>query len=283
MCREGGGKNKNTKHSLDSFIKQGNERHNFAYDYSQITEYINNNTKVPITCPKHGLFYQRPRDHLVGNGCRECGRARTIESKRATLDEFMQRGNELHNYTYGYSYITEYKNNKTKVPITCPKHGIFYQRPCDHLFGQGCPVCRNSKGESQICSILSSMGITFEQQKKLEGCVNKKLLPFDFYIESHNLLIEYHGNQHYAPNDFFGGEEEYLLRIKNDSIKEQFATDNGYHLLVIPYWENDIEAILKQTICKKNELLNIQKFIERYNNAIAVPQVILNCPCKYKH
>lgn len=46
-----------------SFIQKANIVHKDQYDYSKV-EYVNSKTKVGITCPTHGLFYQTPADHL---------------------------------------------------------------------------------------------------------------------------------------------------------------------------------------------------------------------------
>jgi len=56
------------------FINMAKEIHNSTYDYSCIKNYVNNITKVPIICKTHGLFLQKPNNHLLGNGCPECGK-----------------------------------------------------------------------------------------------------------------------------------------------------------------------------------------------------------------
>ena len=57
-----------------------------------------------------------------------------------TTEEFIKRAKEIHGDKYDYSK-TIYKNRRTKLIITCPKHGDFEQRPDAHLSGQGCPKC----------------------------------------------------------------------------------------------------------------------------------------------
>jgi len=37
--------------------------------------YITSRVKVCITCPKHGKFWQLPKTHLEGHGCKLCGNA----------------------------------------------------------------------------------------------------------------------------------------------------------------------------------------------------------------
>lgn len=61
--------------------------------------------------------------------------------RRLTTTEFIKRANTVHNNKYTYT-STEYINWKTKVTISCQKHGDFSMRPNSHTSGkQGCPVC----------------------------------------------------------------------------------------------------------------------------------------------
>ena len=57
----------------ETFIENARKIHGDKYDYSKV-EYINNNTKVHIICPKHGEFCQTPAMHYnEKQGCPECG------------------------------------------------------------------------------------------------------------------------------------------------------------------------------------------------------------------
>lgn len=57
--------------TLEEFIQESNALHNNLYDYSK-SAYINNNTKLIITCKKHGDFLQTPSKHLSNQGCPVC-------------------------------------------------------------------------------------------------------------------------------------------------------------------------------------------------------------------
>ena len=59
------------KKTTEQFIFEANKKHSNFYNYSK-TNYINNKTKVIITCPIHGDFEQAPANHLGGQGCRKC-------------------------------------------------------------------------------------------------------------------------------------------------------------------------------------------------------------------
>ena len=55
----------------DEFVKRSKIIHGDKYDYSKVN-YVNNHTKVCIICPKHGEFWQIPKEHLNGCGCPVC-------------------------------------------------------------------------------------------------------------------------------------------------------------------------------------------------------------------
>ena len=59
--------------TLEEWIAQVNEIHNFKYDYSRVN-YVNARTDVEIICPEHGVFIKTPNEHLMGKGCPECSK-----------------------------------------------------------------------------------------------------------------------------------------------------------------------------------------------------------------
>lgn len=124
------------KNYKEQFIKKSNKVHNNKYNYS-LVKYKNSSVKVEIICTVHGPFLQTPGNHMRGQGCPKCAGV-----KLSTKEEFIKKGNKKHNNTYGYSLV-KYKNNKTKVKIICPEHGVFEQRPDNHLH-HGCPKCANN-------------------------------------------------------------------------------------------------------------------------------------------
>jgi len=76
------------KKTTKQFIKESNEIHNFRYDYSKVN-YVNNQTKVIITCSIHGDFEQVSSSHLSGAGCPHC-----MESKgERKISKFLDQKN----------------------------------------------------------------------------------------------------------------------------------------------------------------------------------------------
>ena len=120
------------------FIERAKRIHGDKYDYSKV-DYKNTKTKVTIICPIHGEFYQRPNNHLNGQGCPHCS-----VTHKLTKEIFVKKASEIHEAKYDYSKVN-YVNNKTKICIICPEHGEFEQKPNDHLMGHGCPKCGGTK------------------------------------------------------------------------------------------------------------------------------------------
>ena len=56
--------------------------HSNKYDYSEIKEYINNNTNYNIICRKHGIFKQTAASHLNGQGCPICAKIMLVGFSR---------------------------------------------------------------------------------------------------------------------------------------------------------------------------------------------------------
>lgn len=54
------------------FIAKAKEVHGDRYDYSKVN-YVRSKDDVEIICKKHGSFYQKPNNHLMGHGCPCCG------------------------------------------------------------------------------------------------------------------------------------------------------------------------------------------------------------------
>ena len=126
--------NGSLKKTNNEFIKNSKQKHGDKYDYS-LVNYINAKTKVQIICSEHGVFFQTPNNHLQGQGCPKCNN--TI---RTTTEQFIEKSKIIHGDKYDYSLV-KYINNKSKVKIICPEHGIFNQTPNNHLKGHICFKC----------------------------------------------------------------------------------------------------------------------------------------------
>jgi len=217
--------------SFDNLQKEFNKIHKNKYDYSKV-KYKNISTKIDIICPEHGVFSQLPMSHKLGYGCNKC-RKYTISKEK--IIKHIEEFNKIHKNKYDYSKV-KYKNSNTKIDIICPEHGVFRKTPNAHKSGQGCPNCKESKGETIIRHYLEENNISFKQEYKLSN--NQR---FDFYLEEYNTIIEFDGIQHFQPVDFFGGKEGFIQTKERDIYKNNYCKDNNIKLIRISY--KDIKKI----------------------------------------
>ena len=121
------------------FVEKAKKVHGEKYSYKNVN-YVNNHTKVRITCKLHGDFDQTPQNHLSGYECVLCANIARGEKQRSTLQDFIEKSTTVHGNKYCYKKV-EYINAKTEVTITCAIHGDFQQVPDVHLRGCGCYKC----------------------------------------------------------------------------------------------------------------------------------------------
>lgn len=229
--------------TTEQFVAKARKVHGDLYDYSQVV-YTHNKVPVDIMCPTHGLFKQKPNDHLCGTQCPKCATNAPL-----TTEEFITNAQRVHGKRYDYSKAV-YKGVKHKLAILCPKHGEFLQTPDSHVHQQnGCPRCRINNFSKEAIKWLDHE--TAKTGKKIQHAKNggEFLIPgtqyhVDGYCEETNTVYEFWG-------DFWHGNPEVydldqLNRVKNQTFGELYETtmrkkqtliDAGYK--VIDIWEKD--------------------------------------------
>lgn len=105
---------------------------------------------------------------------------------------------------------------------------------------------------------LTNMKIEFSIEKYFDDCVNPKTnmkLPFDFYLPTHNTLIEYDGRQHFDyVKKYHGDDEKEGLKLLaeqqfRDKIKDEYCSNKGITLIRISYKEKSkIKTIIESNI-----------------------------------
>jgi very-short-patch-repair endonuclease len=129
------------KLTTEEFISRARIIHRDKYNYSKVV-YNHCEKKVCIVCNTCKTeFWQTPNVHLSGGGCPTCA----IIARTFTKDTFIEKSKIVHGENrYDYSKVI-YDNSKIKVCIICNTCGSeFWQTPCSHLQGCGCPNCRRN-------------------------------------------------------------------------------------------------------------------------------------------
>ena len=246
------------QHSQDYIIEKAKQVHGDKYDYS-MSVYNGTDKEMNIICPIHGVFKQTPYNHIYKKcGCPKCKYEYLSNKFRLGVDNILSKFKERHGDKYQYPYIDkEYVNNRSKITIVCPIHGVFKQIAMKHLQGQGCPYCHESKLEKEIGNFLERNKIEYEKQKKFEWLKFNKPLSLDFFLPKYKIAIECQGEQHYKPIEHFGGENEYNVVSDRDIVKKSQCNSNGIKLLYYTKYKNiDGDDIYRNKNKLLKEILN---------------------------
>lgn len=102
-------------HDTDTFIEKAKEVHGDKYDYSKVN-YINQNTKVCIICPKHGEFWQLPNNHVrFGYGCPKCN----ISHLEREIENLLSDNNIEHEWQKHFDWL-----GKQSLDFYLPKYNV---------------------------------------------------------------------------------------------------------------------------------------------------------------
>lgn len=251
------------KYTKQEFITKADLIHNHIYDYSKV-DYVTNSTKVCIICQEHGEFWQRPQDHLKGQGCPKCRIVKLKKLFSHTKEQFIKKSNEIFHDEFDYSNV-EYINNSTKVKVICKKHGEFLVTPKNHLKGRGCPKCKEELYvyENRLYNLLKNkLKIkNVIRQYKSNWLSNNKSL--DFYLPDYKIAIEHQGSQHFQAVNLFGGEEKFLRTQLLDNEKYKECVDNNIKLLYFSYEKSAVPQDYIDTV-----FIDEEEFIEKIKNLI---------------
>ena len=218
-----------------------------------------NNKPVDLTNQRFGkLIALYPTDKRNGNNivwhCKcDCGNEKDISSSslkqgltkscgclhKAKMKELFQK--DIIGKQFGLWTVLE------EIPERTDNQKIVYKCKCacgtiknviggNLLNGQSlsCGCLKMSHGELKINQILIDNNIEFIQEYHPNNFSAFQNARYDFYIPSQNLLIEYDGKQHFA-KEGSGWNESFEEIQKRDSIKNEWALNNGFNLIRIPY------------------------------------------------
>ena len=195
-----------SKKTLESLKNEIESVWGDRYEGAPNASYVNTNTKIPIICKEHGIFYITPHSLLAGHGCKECRREKLRSKRTLSNKDVINNIIKIHGDKYDLSKIN-YVNARTKITPICKKHGLFSIRYSDLIYGHGCPICGNniSNTENEIYKLVKSYcSDAIHNDRNI-------IKPFelDIYIPSKNMAIEYNGLKWHS---------------------EEFNIDKNYHL-----------------------------------------------------
>jgi len=211
-----------------------------------------NNKNLNVRCGKCGNIYTVSFSKYKNSNqvtCPSCFQKTIGEKLKLSKEQLIryiesENGNILLN-------PEDYKNNQTiNLKIKCGECGnVYLASLANYQSGQiRCHNCSSKKtrGERLVENCLEKFNIEYENEKRFDGCKDKRCLPFDFYLFDYNTCIEFDGRQHFEP---VYGEESFEMTKLHDKIKNDYCYNNDIKLIRIPYWESqNIEKILTKEL-----------------------------------
>lgn len=153
-------------------------------------------------------------------------------------------------------FLEDYVNTDTPILLQSKACGHEFKASPTHLLKDRyyCPICHSSKGEKRILAWLEKQNISYERQKKI--ILNNKIFKVDFYLPDLHIYIEYNGEQHYRPVEYFGGQKAFEDQQKRDALVRNYIAQLQEKLLEIPYYQfNEIEVILNKEVLREDAQL----------------------------
>lgn len=192
-------------------------------------------------CPICNQEFKTQSNHLINDKIESCANcaSKKFEDLTGKNFYFLTVIKRLDEYANGVKYLCK---------CICGNYHTVDSRHLKSGSVKSCG-CLKSSYEQTIKKVLFNNNISFEIEKSFKDCKDEKVLPFDFYIPSLNLLIEMQGEQHFKAVKFWEGEEGLKKRQLHDKIKEEYCKKKGIKLLQIAYYE-DIEKRVNEEIVR---------------------------------
>lgn len=200
--------------------------------------------------------WKDPWRHSINNKAEKQGiNINRVENLAGKIHYYLLIGNPEDGYTD--------KNGIAFWPCTCLICGKKEFNNHATLFGNkntspktACSDCLNnlSAGALTIKNFLEKNKIKYKQEYSFEDLIGTggKRLRFDFAIFNSNnklvTLIEFDGEQHYKPIEYFGGETAFKTRKIHDNLKNEYCKKNKIKLIRIPYNFKDIKSYLNNLL-----------------------------------
>lgn len=203
-CAIGAGGAARVAIAADSFVERLKAIHGTALQFDKAV-YVNWETRVEVSCPEHGAYMALPAVLLRGGkGCLPCA-AKVRGPDLLTKEEFADRARHLHGDKYSYEsgvYLGFAKN----MEMTCKEHGSFFQTPCNHMQGKGCPKCSGSQSKAEV-ALLEWIRGELSGVEVLERC-RSAIPPYelDIYVPSLRVAIEFNGLYWHSADKSSDGE-----------------------------------------------------------------------------
>jgi very-short-patch-repair endonuclease len=234
-----------------------------------ISQYVSINEKIKVKNKKCGHVYEMTPNKLLyrKDGCPEC-----TPNKKRTHQDFLN----LLKDEKEYEVLSNYTECHSKVLILHNVCCFSWEITPNHFIqGVRCPRCsrikynKKSNGVKKLIKLFSQLNLRYEEEKIFSNFKNSSNYhyPYDFFIPSLNLLIEFDGEQHFKEKNKGYFKTKYFSQLKtNDKIKNNYVRQNNLNLIRISYKTlKKIDLNILNEILINSKLDEGSSTIEKYN------------------
>lgn len=228
------------------------EMYNANPNIELLEPYRGRTKRIKMRCVVHNVISNKtPAEVIRGKGCVKCGADKLSKQAKLPIEVFIRR---LEDFSKDIQLIDGYTAVGEYASFSCSRCKTNFIDYPSYVLRRGCPVCGGSSQEQKVSKILDDLNIKYIRQYCFPGCKDQRPLPFDFYLQDYNTVIEYDGEQHYMPVNFGGidddkARENFLIVQKHDNIKNIYCQQHKINLIRIPYWDKqNIEKIIYDNI-----------------------------------
>ena len=125
-------------------------------------------------------------------------------------------------------------------------------------YGHNC-LSLKSSGEVVVEDFLKKLHLPYKTQHETVKCINprtRKVMPYDFELTTHRVIIEVQGDQHLRFEPYFHGSiENFEYQVWKDRYKKEYAESLGYTVIYLNYKEletGEYESIILERINREH-------------------------------
>ena len=141
------------------------------------------------------------------------------------------------------------KNGIAFVPMS---NKVVLQRKAENDVRSRCGIPRIGEGwiseillGTMLQEVCNAQGLTLEHHKRFPWLGRQHL---DYYIPEKNVAVEFMGEQHFRPVEFFAGEKGFEATKRRDGRKRRLCKQNHVTLVYVRYDDEVSLALLKRRV-----------------------------------
>ncbi|ATG86314.1 group I intron protein [Lactobacillus phage LpeD] len=245
----------------EEFIRKFNKNNEDHNNYKILDKYKNSRTPIRVKHINCGnIYYAIPRELMRGkNRCSKCYQKAMSSKLRKDKSNVIRLVKKVLGADYSIIACdflkvgTKFSYYLTIKHLVC---GKVYKIRQDHITSdhRKCSCTRRTKsvGEELLVRYFKNNSINFVHPMLFDDLIDKQKLHYDFYLPNLNVLVEYQGMQHYYKNHQItrkghNAHNVWSTQIKHDNMKRQYAHNNGYILIEVPYIFGTYDRVAKYT------------------------------------